>query len=93
MEAELGDLLADFIRRDDRTLYRIAKDAGLSLSIVSEFMAGKRGLSMHSMQELCVTLGIELAPSDQQERKDSDEGSSLGSDTGRPTEPGDTGAG
>lgn len=49
------------IRKDKRTLYRLAKDSGLPYQTVHRFATGKReDLMMSTASKLCVALGLEL---------------------------------
>jgi len=42
------------------TRYRIAKDTGISESMLSKFMSGDRGFSMESLDVLGEYLGLEI---------------------------------
>lgn len=42
--------------------YRIAQETGIKQSVLSLFMARKRGLSMQSIDALVEALGLELRP-------------------------------
>lgn len=53
----------DAIRRDARSISRIARDAGVSQSVVSRFVAGQRGVTVTTVDRLIGTLGLELRPS------------------------------
>lgn len=55
-----ASMVRDAIRRDARSLSRIARDAGVSQSQVSRFLAGERTVSLETASRLMGTLGIEL---------------------------------
>ena len=42
------------------TLYRVAKDSGVSYAALHRFASGKRGLSLEGFEALCRFLGLEL---------------------------------
>lgn len=55
-------VVRDAIRRDNRSITRLARDAGVSQSQVSRFVNGKRGVTIITMERLLGTLGLELRP-------------------------------
>ena len=55
-------VVRDAIRRDNRSITRLARDAGVSQSQVSRFVNGKRGVTIVTMERLLGTLGLELRP-------------------------------
>lgn len=55
-------VVKDAIRRDNRSITRLARDAGVSQSQVSRFVNGKRGVTIITMERLLGTLGLELRP-------------------------------
>ena len=55
-------VVRDAIRRDSRSLTRLARDAGVSQSMVSRFVGGQRGVTIDTMDRLIGTLGYELRP-------------------------------
>jgi transcriptional regulator with XRE-family HTH domain len=55
-------VVKDAIRRDNRSITRLARDAGVSQSQVSRFVSGKRGVTIVTMERLLGTLGLELRP-------------------------------
>lgn len=57
-----ASMVRDAIRRDARSLSRLARDAGVSQSQVSRFLAGQRSVSLETASRLMGTLGIELRP-------------------------------
>jgi hypothetical protein len=48
------------VRQSGRTLYRVSKDSGLSYPALHRFAAGKKGLSLDSLDRLCAYLGLRL---------------------------------
>jgi DNA-binding phage protein len=55
-------VVKDAIRRDNRSITRLARDAGVSQSQVSRFVSGKRSVNITTMSRLIGTLGLELRP-------------------------------
>ena len=55
-------VVKDAIRRDNRSITRLARDAGVSQSQVSRFVNGQRGVNIDTMERLLGTLGLELRP-------------------------------
>ncbi|MCH7728157.1 MAG: helix-turn-helix domain-containing protein [Planctomycetes bacterium] len=51
------------------TLYRIAKDAGLSYSVLSRFYHGERSLTLESADKLAEYFGLEVKPKAKGKRK------------------------
>ena len=50
------------IRKSGLTIYRVAKDSGVSQPIVSRFMNSKRGITLATASKLVEYLGLELTP-------------------------------
>jgi len=44
----------------DETLYRVAKDSGVSYATLHSFMKGRRGLSADAIDKLCIYFGFKL---------------------------------
>ena len=55
-------VVKDAIRRDNRSITRLARDAGVSQSQVSRFVSGQRSVTIGTMERLIGTLGLELRP-------------------------------
>jgi hypothetical protein len=55
-------VVRDAIRRDNRSITRLARDAGVSQSQVSRFVSGQRSVTIGTMERLIGTLGLELRP-------------------------------
>ena len=55
-------LLRSTIKRDGRSLYRIAKDAGVAVSVLQRFMERTRGLNLSTAEKFCRVVGLELRP-------------------------------
>lgn len=53
-------VVRDAIRRDPRSLSRLARDAGVSQSQVSRLMNGERSVSLDTASRLMGTLGLSL---------------------------------
>jgi DNA-binding Xre family transcriptional regulator len=51
------------LKQERRTLYRLAKDAGLRYSTVHRFARGERlEINLTTASRLCMALGLELKP-------------------------------
>ena len=48
------------IKADDRTLYKIAQEAGINLSMLLRFVEGDRDLQLSTAEKVCEVLGLEL---------------------------------
>ncbi|MFO0972028.1 MAG: helix-turn-helix transcriptional regulator [Phycisphaerae bacterium] len=60
---DLIGMVRKAIAQDDRTLYRIAKDAGLPYATVHRFARAERTeISATTLARLCAALGLELRP-------------------------------
>ncbi len=57
---DMEALLRQAILESDRTQYRIAKDAGISLAQMSYFINGHRSLSLQAAGKLAETLGFQF---------------------------------
>ena len=56
----VSDALRRAIRDSGVTLYRVAKDSGVSYPAVHRFVSGKRSLSLDAVDKLCKYLGLKL---------------------------------
>ena len=54
------DTLKRAVRDSGQTLYRVSKDAGVPYPNLHRLMAGKRAVSMRTLDRLCNYLGLEL---------------------------------
>ena len=60
---ELAKVIRKAIQQDERSLYRIAIDAGLPYSTVHRFSVGEReDLILGTAWKICKALGLELRP-------------------------------
>ena len=57
-----SDLLKAAIELDGRSLNRIAREAGVNVSLLSRFTAGRRGISATTLDRLAAVLDLELRP-------------------------------
>jgi len=53
------------INEDDRTIYRIAKDAGTSTAVVSRFLKGERDIRLATADRIAKALGLTLVSIDE----------------------------
>jgi transcriptional regulator with XRE-family HTH domain len=44
------------------TPYKLAKDSGVALQMLTRFLSGEREIRMSTADKLCETLGLELVP-------------------------------
>lgn len=56
----LSDQLRRIIKADAPSLYRLAEDAGVDRSVLSRFVAGKRGLTTDTLDRLAVALRLRI---------------------------------
>lgn len=57
----LSAALKDAIQKSNRSVYQIAKDAGVSPIVVSRFLSGERDIRMATADKLADVLGLRLA--------------------------------
>jgi len=67
----LSDQLRQSIQQCTLSRYRIAKETGVSQSVLSLFCSGKRGLSLKAVDALVRLLDLELKPRKQPTKKES----------------------
>ena len=60
--AKLERQLRQAIRDSGLTIYRLAKDSGVSQPVLSRFVNGKRGITLATASKLAEALGLELRP-------------------------------
>jgi plasmid maintenance system antidote protein VapI len=58
----VSDQIRAAIERDGRTVYALARDAGVSAIQIWRFLRDERGLTTAVVDRLCETLGLELRP-------------------------------
>ena len=66
----LSEQLRRAIQQSELSRYRIAKESGVSQSVLSLFCSGKRGLSLKAADALVRLLDLELKPRNQQTKKE-----------------------
>ena len=52
--------LQEAFRQSGWSIYRLAKDSGVSQPVVSRFVNGKRGITLATASKLAEVLGLEL---------------------------------
>jgi hypothetical protein len=57
-----SDSLLQVVRASGKTLYRIAKDSGVSYPTLHSFVTGKRFFRLEAFNKLCIYLGLVLKP-------------------------------
>jgi plasmid maintenance system antidote protein VapI len=64
MKTRKGERVSDTLRKAvlerGLTLYRVAKDSGVSYAALHRFVVHKRPVSMESLDKLCAYLGLRL---------------------------------
>ena len=55
----LSELLREAIRRDGRSLNKLAAAAGLDHGRLSRFMRSERSLTLPTVEKICEALGVE----------------------------------
>jgi DNA-binding phage protein len=59
---DIEKALLQAVRRDERSQYRLAKDAGLAVAVLQRFVSGERSITLGTASKLCKALGLELRP-------------------------------
>jgi transcriptional regulator with XRE-family HTH domain len=80
----LIDQLKEQIRGSGRSLNQIAEGSGISVSQLSRFMRGERGLTLHAAEKVCRTLHLHLEPDEPPDEESKPK-------RGRPRKPGGEG--
>ncbi len=57
----LSDALRQAVRASDKSMYEIAKDAGVSQIVLSRFVSGERDIRMATADKLAGVLSLKLA--------------------------------
>jgi hypothetical protein len=56
----VSEQLRRAVRASGKTLYRVAKDTGISYAPLHRFLHGRSGLRMDLLDQLCSYLGLRL---------------------------------
>jgi DNA-binding phage protein len=56
------EIIREAIRRDGRTLYRLARDSGVNSAVLGRFMRGERDFNLRTAERVCKAIGLELRP-------------------------------
>lgn len=65
----ISDQLRQFIAREPSSLYALAAECGLAAPVLSRFAAGKRSLSLESVDRIAKALGLRLVQARRRTRK------------------------
>ncbi len=57
---DVKSALLQAVKRDPRSQYRLAKDAGIAVAMLQRFESGERGINLSTASRLCEALGLEL---------------------------------
>lgn len=63
-QVNLGDQLRRAVRRSGLNRNRIARDTGISYSVVHGFMAGVTDIQLTTASKIAAAVGVELCPSE-----------------------------
>ena len=67
----VSEALLDAIEKSGLTLYRIAKDSGVTHGTLHPFVVHQSGLRLENVDKLAVYFGLELQPAKKSKRKSS----------------------
>lgn len=56
----LPDIIRNAVKRDGRTLYRLALDSGVNKAVLGRFMRGERDMNLRTADKVCRALGLKL---------------------------------
>jgi plasmid maintenance system antidote protein VapI len=56
----LQDVLKEGIHRSGKTLYRLARESGVSQPIIYRFVSGERDIRLETADKLAAALGLKL---------------------------------
>ena len=65
----VSEIIREAIRRDGRTLYRLALDSGVNSAVLGRFMRGERDLNLRTAERVCDAIGLEVRPKRQPKGK------------------------
>ncbi len=54
------NVIRDRIRKDGRTIYRLALDCEVNQAVLGRFMRGERDMNLRTAEKVCRALGLEL---------------------------------
>ncbi len=60
MMSAIYDTIRKVIAESDKTRYRLWQETGISQAQLCEFLHGRRGMSMESLETLAEALGLEI---------------------------------
>ncbi len=55
-----SDVIRRAIRRDGRSIYRLAIDSGVNQGVLGRFMRNERDMNLRTAEKVCRALGLEL---------------------------------
>jgi transcriptional regulator with XRE-family HTH domain len=65
------DQLREAVKRSGKTMYRVAKESGVTQPVLARFMAGQRDIRAATFAKIAAALRLELRPKGEpQKRKD-----------------------
>lgn len=56
----MPEIIRDAIKRDGRSMYRLALDSGVNSAVLLRFMAGERDMNLRTADKVCRAIGLEL---------------------------------
>jgi len=60
MAKSFPDIIRGAIRKDGRTIYRLAIDSGVNQGVLGRFMRNERDMNLRTAEKVCRALGLEL---------------------------------
>ena len=63
------DQLREAVRQSGKTMYRIAKDSGVTQPVLARFMAEQRDIRAATFAKIAAAMGLELRPKRQPTRR------------------------
>ena len=58
--AEIYESIREAIERSEKSRYRLSQETGISQTQLSEFLHGRRGMSVENIELLIEALGLEV---------------------------------
>ena len=56
----MPDIIRSAVRRDGRSVYRLALDSGVNQGVLGRFMRGERDMKLRTADKVCRALGLKL---------------------------------
>ena len=56
----MPDVIRSAVRKDGRSVYRLALDSGVNQGVLGRFMRGERDMNLRTADKVCRALGLKL---------------------------------